>query len=449
MGTSTRRSLRGVSELHVMVATAAAVLLLVIGPARALNNGVARTPPMGWSSWDTARYNVNETFLKESAQALIDKGLAKAGYVYVLIDDGWMKCDQFNSNGGCSKPSARDGHGRIVPDPAKFPSGMPALTQAIHDMGLKIGIYTAVSARTCGGFTSSLGHEAVDAATFVEWGFDFVKHDTCNFDCGIHDGCIQKSTKAMSDGLNATGVPTVYYIDDGNDSSGMRLFNPRWFRARLSLPIKIADQLSELIWFWGPDTAHMWKIWFDIDDRWDSIMDNIHQMIGLQMYQSCGAYNHPDMLVVGGKQPSGHYRVQFFMYALFGSALILDRDVRSYSDLDLELLTSPEIIQVDQDPDCVQASLVRMQAGGETYIRPLSDGTFAGVLLNTAPTSLNITVYLGDELNGGDFYPANMTTVAVRDLYLRQDLGIFTDTFTVEVPAEDARIFSFTGISGR
>lgn len=103
---------------------------------------------------------------------------------------------------------------------------MKALADYVHSKGLKLGIYTAVSATTCGGFVGSLGFEEIDAETFAEWGMDFVKHDTCNEDCGIHDGCMQNSTKRMSDAIAATGRQMVYYIDGGNPSGGPRVLNP-------------------------------------------------------------------------------------------------------------------------------------------------------------------------------------------------------------------------------
>lgn len=126
----------------------------------------------------------------------------------------------------CLKPGPRDENNRIVPDPERFPSGMKALADYVHSKGLKIGIYTAVSATTCGGYMASLGYEAIDAQTFADWGFDFVKHDTCNTDCGIHDGCMQDSTMKMSQGLKASGRDIIYYIDGGNPTGGPRVANP-------------------------------------------------------------------------------------------------------------------------------------------------------------------------------------------------------------------------------
>eukprot|EP00727_Mastigamoeba_balamuthi_P004686 m51a1_g14215 putative alpha-galactosidase (966) ;mRNA; f:175832-180236 len=235
--------------------------------------------------------------LKDRAQtalAMVKNGLRDAGYEYVLIDDGWTTCDRWDYvQGKCAKAGARDSSGRIVVDPKKFPSGMKALADYVHSLGLKIGIYTAVSVATCGGFQSSLGYEAIDAQTFADWDMDLVKHvgptsrpstvvlthrhkDTCNLDCDVQ--CIRRSTALMRDGLNRTGKPIVYYVDDGNDSSGQRLFNP--------LHHRVADAWQDLVWVWGPETCNMWKSWFDRKDTWESFLDNLHMQIGLSYYQA-------------------------------------------------------------------------------------------------------------------------------------------------------------------
>ena len=103
--------------------------------------------------------------------------------------------------------------GALQVDETKFPNGFTPLTKLAHSLGLKIGIYTSVSAVTCGGFAGSLHHEELDAATFVEWGFDFIKHDSCGQDYSVHDGGLQNATKRMRDGIEAAssraGRPVV------------------------------------------------------------------------------------------------------------------------------------------------------------------------------------------------------------------------------------------------
>jgi len=416
----------------------------------ALDNGVAKIPPLGWSSWNTFQFAVSDSLIREMADAIVSSGLAKAGYNYVLIDDGWPSCEKFNKDGSCSIQTPRNAttH-QIIPDPTKFPNGIAALADYVHSKNLKFGIYTAVSKSTCGGYTASLHYEAIDAQTFASWGVDFVKHDTCNYDCGVNDGCIQNSTGHMRDGLNATGRSIVYYIDDGNNSSGPRLYNPFMHSADMQQMIKIADNVTELIQYWGPSTANIWKFWFDHVDTWESTIDNLHMMSRFAMYQSCGSFNTPDMVTIGqGGQTAGQYRVQMFLWSVLGSPIILGNDIRSINNNTLTLLTNPNILVIDQDSQCVQGSQVRSTAGVETWIKPLSDGTFAVALLNTLLSNMNITLYIAPNWNHGcgDFYPADLNSVSILDVYLQKDLGKHSGTFTYEVAGQDAALLKVTPV---
>ena len=117
----------------------------------------------------------------------------------------------------------------------------------------------------------------------------------------------------------------------------------------------------------------------------------------------------------------------------------------------IDLVTSPEVLAVNQDPDCIQGSQARALAATETWIKPLADGTFAVVLLNKGDTAANCTVFMDDAGQGwgagADFFPAQFTSMAVRDLYGRVDLGTFNSTFTVVVPPLDAVIVKMTPLS--
>jgi len=382
--------------------------------------------------------------------------LAAAGYNYILIDDGWPECETFTSDGGCNKQTPRDTQGRIVVSKSKFPNGFLPVTTYVHNLGLKIGIYTAVSHRTCGGYTGSLANERIDAQSFADWGFDFVKYDTCddydaqgNVDC--NETCIYNSAVAMRDGLNATKRPIVYYIDDGNDSTGPRVWNPKGHSVDKSNNdwIKMAHRWQDLVWVWGADVTNMWKSWFDRSDNWNSVMDNAHMQIGLAPYAKCGAFNMPDMLTVGqGGLTQGQSRVEFFTWAILTSPLILGVDIRKMDNFSLTLVTNSEILAVNQDTDCVQASNSRLNDAIDTWVKPLSDGTFAVVVVNKATTTTQATIYIQDRWNwgGGDFYPAQFDSATIRDLYNKQNLGQHTGTFNVSIPAQDAVIYKFTPV---
>ncbi|MBE6597807.1 MAG: glycoside hydrolase family 27 protein, partial [Ruminococcaceae bacterium] len=155
---------------------------------------LAQTPPMGWNSWNTFGENINEQVIRETADAIVEKGLRDAGYEYVVIDDCWAMRD-------------RDENGRLVPDPVKFPSGMKALSDYVHSKGLKFGIYSCAGYRTCADYPGSFDHEFEDAQTFADWGVDFLKYDYCNKP-KLANGPILYNRMSMA--LKATGREILF-----------------------------------------------------------------------------------------------------------------------------------------------------------------------------------------------------------------------------------------------
>ena len=155
-------------------------------------DGAAKTPPMGWNSWNAFRTDVDEGKVMGAAQALVDDGLAKLGYVYVNLDDGWWQ-------------KRRQPDGRMIIRTRIFPSAATAdgttsfrpFTDRLHAMGLKAGIYTDVGRNACSqAFDLSSpnlpegspqerqvgldGHVSQDINLyFGDWGFDYLKVDAC------------------------------------------------------------------------------------------------------------------------------------------------------------------------------------------------------------------------------------------------------------------------------
>ena len=127
---------------------------------------IKNTPAMGWNSWNTFAENINEELIINSADVLVNTGLKDAGYEYIVIDDCWCLHE-------------RDEKGRLVPDPKKFPHGMKYVADYVHSKGLKFGMYSCAGVVTCAGYPASYEHEFIDAATFAEWGVDFLKYDYC------------------------------------------------------------------------------------------------------------------------------------------------------------------------------------------------------------------------------------------------------------------------------
>ena len=123
---------------------------------------------MGWNSWNTFSEHISEDLICSTADRFVECGLRDAGYEYIVIDDCWSLRE-------------RDASGRLVADPEKFPHGMKAVADYVHGKGLKFGMYSCAGTHTCAGFPGSFEHEFVDAATFAEWGVDYLKYDFCHF----------------------------------------------------------------------------------------------------------------------------------------------------------------------------------------------------------------------------------------------------------------------------
>ncbi len=134
---------------------------------RNYNNGIALTPPMGWSSWNLFRHKISEELIKEIADAMQKSGLADAGYKYVNIDDCWQA-------------SSRDADGKLQCDKIHFPSGIKALSEYVNERGIKLGIYSSNGTHTCEDYPASLKNERIDAETFAEWGIEYFKYDFCH-----------------------------------------------------------------------------------------------------------------------------------------------------------------------------------------------------------------------------------------------------------------------------
>lgn len=131
------------------------------------NNGVALTPPMGWSSWNTFRNSIDEKLIKDTAIAIKKTGLLDAGYQYINLDDCWQS-------------SMRTPDGKLQGDLTRFPRGMKPLIEEINDLGFKVGLYTSNGTLTCEDLPASLYNEAVDADTLAEWGVEYFKYDFCH-----------------------------------------------------------------------------------------------------------------------------------------------------------------------------------------------------------------------------------------------------------------------------
>ena len=387
-----------------------------------------KLPLMGWSSWNLFGCNVNETLILATANAMAGSNLTTLGYSWVLLDDCWTRCALYGPKRRCLLPGARDSQSRLVADPDRFPNGIAHLASRIQGLGLRFGIYTSVSAATCAGFTGSLGFEAIDAETFASWGVDFVKHDTCGVDCPVHNGCIRNATHRMSKALKEASAKRnksiVYYLDHGNPSNAQRAWNPDNVHVVNEESLaKVATRTDELVWTWAPMYVDMYKSAFDRSDTWTSLLVTAHNQAKSGPYQKCGAIHSADALTVGmGRMSTSEYRTEMTIYAVLATPLILSLDLTTMDSSLMDIVGNPEVIAVNQDPLCLQGSLVRAENATETWVKTCQDGDFVVAVINKGAEAQDVYVRIDGNFDS-DFFPATINSVRVRDLWKRENLG--------------------------
>ncbi|RAO27307.1 Alpha-galactosidase [Micromonospora saelicesensis] len=363
------RGRRWGSALAAGVLLAGALVGLRAPTAQALDNGVARTPPMGWNSWNSFGCNINEALIRQTADAIVSSGMRDLGYNYVVVDDCW-----FNPN--------RDSSGNIQGDPGRFPSGMKALGDYLHARNLKFGLYQVPVDKTCAqyfgaypGATGSRGHEVQDARQFAAWGVDFLKYDWCSPEGSIND---QVTTFAkMRDALAATGRPIVYSINSN------------------SIHAKTGPQRN-----WG-DVANMWRTTEDITNAWDTGQSNGYPMgiqniinvtVPLASYARPGGFNDPDMMEVGrGGMNDTEMRSHFAMWAIMASPLIAGNDVRNMNAATQTILKNANLIAINQDSLGLQGTQVSFDGTRRVLAKRLANGDVAVALFNQAGSTTTIS----------------------------------------------------------
>ena len=343
---------------------------------------LARTPPMGWNSWNKFGCNVSDQMIREMADAMVSTGMQSAGYEYVNVDDCWQV--------------SRDADGTIVADPSRFPSGMKALADYVHSKGLKFGLYTDAGRLTCQKRPGSLDHEVQDAKTYAQWGVDYIKVDWCH-----------------AEGLD----PEVQYAK----------FRDALAQSGRAIVFSICNWGVKAPWQWGPHTGNLWRTTEDISDHYDRMSVIGFSQNGLDKFAGPGHWNDPDMLEVGnGGMKHDEYLTHMSLWVLLAAPLLAGNDLRSMDQETKEILTNPEIIAVDQDAKGVQGHRLWDEGPLEIWAKPLSDGSHAVGLFNRGESELKITLA---------FKMLGITGPArLRDLWQHRNLGTLNDTYVASVP---------------
>jgi len=361
------------------------------------------TPPMGWNSWNCWGLTVDQEKVVASAKVYSQKGLAKHGWTYINIDDGWEIA-------GKSTAPKRDADGNIIVN-EKFPN-MKALGDSIHALGLKFGIYSSPGPLTCGNYTASYQHELQDAQSYASWGVDYLKYDWCSYDSIAKDTSLAERMKpyfVMQDALKKINRDIVYSLCQYGMSN---------------------------VWEWGAKVdGNLWRTTEDITDTWESMSGIGFSQIANAKYAMPGHWNDPDMLVVGwvGWGPSLHptnltpdeQYTHISLWSLLSAPLLIGCDLTRLDDFTLNLLTNDEVLALDQDPLGSQAVPVLKKGNIQVWKKKLADGSFALGIFNLGKETVSY------ELN---FSEAGLEgNLKLRDLWRQKDLGSFNGKYSVKV----------------
>lgn len=367
-------------------------------------------PPMGWNSWNTFTDKISEDLIKETVDVMKDQGFLEAGYEYVVMDDCWSLKE-------------RDSEDRLVADPEKFPNGIKALADYVHDKGFKFGMYSCCGTRTCADYPGSFEHEYEDARQFAQWGVDYLKYDNC-FKPQFQD------------------CRTLYR------RMGLALAN-----SGRDIVFSACQWGTESVHEWISSTgAHLFRSTQDITDCWNSIKDIALSQMDKMAFSGPFCHNDMDMLVVGLHGNGGNeyisaggctdeeYQTHFSLWAMMNSPLMIGCDVRNLTEETKKILLNKDLIAINQDTECRAPFRVNCLSNSPDVfilVKFLSNGDVAVGMFNMGDVPAMAVV---------DFWDLGLTVssgmaLEFYDCIDHENLGKKRERFSVKVPAHGSKVY--------
>lgn len=364
-------------------------LLLVssVSLVAALDNGLALTPVLAWSSW----YSLNDTKLNEDAvkdtlEVMLNQGFVKAGFQIMILDDGW-------------EAPQRDQMGYLHGNSELFPGGMKALVDHLGQHGVGLGLYTTPGNHTCLNNPASFGHIEQDVGLWVsDWGISYMKDCMCNTTKKLRSHTYRDMERA----INATNKKVIFECD---------------------------PPPSDAIWEMLSETCNLWGAHDDIYDTFAGWTDAVDDMETwkLSHYAQPSAWNLPDILRLGeGGQTFIEYQAQMGMYAILAAPLIIGSDLRTTSQEYLDLYLAPEVLQMDQDPLGKQGTRVQYKDNVDVFRRDLIGNDVGVHILNRGDAALNFSLPLSVVVTEEPVRQAH-----IRNVWTRKDVGVVATSETI------------------
>jgi len=417
---------------------------------------VALTPPMGWNSYNCFGSAVHEDEVKANAD-YVAKNLKQVGWQYIVVDFLWSYDNPPGSNiGNPFQQRLPDGSyvpwltmdkwGRLSPQPTKFPSafggkGFGPLAEYVHGLGLKFGIHVmrgiprqAVWAKSpvkgTNGITADMiadtnskcpwmnhmyglnmkkpgAQEYLNSILelYAEWGVDFIKVDD------LSRPYSEPEVEGYYKAIEHCGRPIVLSLSPG------------------ATPVGETDHLLR--------NANMWRM---ADDFWDNWKEITGMMNYAKQWEGVGVQGHwpdCDMIQIGKlskRGPVGEERYSRFtedeeythmtFWSIFRSPLMLGGNLPENRPFELSLFNNPEVIAVNQQGENPR-QLYQKDGKAIWYSHAQGSKDMYVALFN-----------LGEQPQDIDFTFASIGMIgkiAVRDLWKKQDMGIFKQSYHQQV----------------
>jgi alpha-galactosidase len=372
-------------------------------------DGLAMTPPMGWNSWNTFQTNINDSLVRGIADVMVSSGMKDAGYIYLVLDDGWMAMERDNVTGN------------LVPDPKKFPDGMKVLVDYVHSKGLKFGLYNCAGTKTCAGYPGTRGYEYQDARFYASLNIDYLKFDWCYTDSL---NAVEAYT-TMNKALHTAGHPMIF---------------------------SLCEWGTHQPWLWASNVGQLWRTTGDIGPVFDGYIDHgnwkqgglmliVDQQNGLQKYAGPDHWNDPDMLEVGNGMSIDEDRSHFSMWCMLTAPLIAGNDLRKMSKETQAILTNKEAIAIDQDKAGMEGFLYKAKDSLEIYVKPLSNDDWAVCFLNRSHKPVKINYNWKDEIITDTLFNKTLNakehTYNIRSVWTKSNVGDTQKPLTAILPSHD------------
>ncbi|KAA8903832.1 hypothetical protein TRICI_005643 [Trichomonascus ciferrii] len=359
-----------------MILKGGVVLCLAIGVVTG-----RETPFLGYNSYNDVGCSPNETHMRDTMNALVEKGFLDAGYQYFQVDCGWQGYE-------------RDENGAITYDKSVFPNGIEPLSKLAREKGFKWGMYTDQGEHSCDTRTDklrqgSLGHEEADAAAFKSWNVDYVKVDNCYINGSSQDVNAPKDARedfverfgAMSKALDENDIPDMLVCQWG-------------------VPYKSPSGRLEGPYEWTKDISSAYRVTDDIADTWEHVMRIANQMIHVSCRGLSKSIADMDMLEVGNTGLTlAEQASHFALWALSKSSLFISTDIPSIDDQALAIALNQDLLAVNQDKLGKPVTLVqRWTDDWDLYSGPLENGDIVILAMDHSNTTRSLTVDLSKHL---------------------------------------------------